>query len=209
MRAQQQAGQLGGGAGKKRSARAEHEAPKPSQNAYLHFSAARRSEVGAMYADWTVQQVSAEVGRQWKALSQLERKPWIELAQFDKARFQTELEQYLEKRRTEEVVAPLKRKKSKNQPKQPDTAYICYWKSKRLELLSENPDMESTLVSKEVGRHWKALSEEERQVRFVLLSLCSMNSCHHHLMSVCDDMTCADLEGHVCAGQAAISAGDC
>lgn len=60
---------------------------------------------------------------------------------------------------------PLKRKKGKNEPKQPDTAYICYWRSKRLELLSENPGMESVTVSKEVGQQWKALSEEERQVR--------------------------------------------
>lgn len=165
MRAHQSERLGGSGAGKKR---AGEEAPKPSKNAYLHFSMARRSEVAAMYADWTAQQVSAEVGRQWKAQTQFERKPWIELAQFDKARFQTELEQYLEKRRAHAVTPPLKRKKSKNQPKRPDTAYICYWKSKRMELLSENPDMESTIVSKTVGRHWKSLSEEERQVRSVL-----------------------------------------
>lgn len=78
-------------------------APKASKNAYLHFSMARRAEVAALSPDWTVQQVSAEVGRQWKALTQHERKPWVELAQFDKARFHTELEQYIEKRRAEEV----------------------------------------------------------------------------------------------------------
>uniref|UniRef100_K3WLW4 HMG box domain-containing protein n=1 Tax=Globisporangium ultimum (strain ATCC 200006 / CBS 805.95 / DAOM BR144) TaxID=431595 RepID=K3WLW4_GLOUD len=150
----------------KKRPRADRDAPKPFKNAYLHFSTVRRGEVADMYPDWTVQQVSAEVGRQWKALSQHERKPWIELAQFDKARFQTELQQYIDKKRSEEsqTGVPFKRKKSKNYPKQPDTAYICYWKSKRMELLSENPDMEPTLVSKEVGRHWKSLSEEERQI---------------------------------------------
>lgn len=97
-----EAGSSGNGSTKKRP-RADRDAPKPFKNAYLHFSMVRRSEVAAMYPDWTVQQVSAEVGRLWKALSQYERKPWIELAQFDKARFQTELQQYIDKKRSEEV----------------------------------------------------------------------------------------------------------
>lgn len=78
-------------------------APKAFKNAYLHFALARRGEVAALAPDWTVQQVSAEVGRQWKTLTPQDRKPWVELAQFDKARFHSELEQYLEKRRAEEV----------------------------------------------------------------------------------------------------------
>lgn len=88
----------------KKRPRVDRDAPKAYKNAYLHFAMTRRAEVAALSPDWTVQQVSAEVGRQWKALSQYERKPWVELAQFDKARFQTELEQYLEKRRSDDTV---------------------------------------------------------------------------------------------------------
>lgn len=64
-----------------------------------------------------------------------------------------------------QVVVPFKRKRSKNEPKQPDTAYICYWRSRRQELLREDPDMDPAVVSKTVGRQWKALSDDERQVR--------------------------------------------
>lgn len=62
------------------------------------------------------------------------------------------------------IRIPFKRKKGRNEPKQPDTAYICFWKTKRLEVLDENPDMEASFVSKEVGRRWKCLPDEERQV---------------------------------------------
>lgn len=101
---------------------------------------------------------------------------------------------------------PFKRKKSKNQPKQPDTAYICYWKSKRMELLSENPDMEPTLVSKEVGRHWKSLSEEERQVWWRVWTCTWLHIGTNG--SVALFVLSADLERHVGAGQVALPARD-
>lgn len=92
------------GALKKRP-RVDQSAPKPFKNAYLHFSNGKRSELAALYPEWSVQQQSAEIGRQWKALNQFERKPWIELAQFDKARFQTELEQYIDMKRADEIAS--------------------------------------------------------------------------------------------------------
>ncbi|KAJ8566696.1 hypothetical protein ON010_g6423 [Phytophthora cinnamomi] len=62
------------------------------------------------------------------------------------------------------VHIPTKRKKQSNEPRQPDTAYICFWKSRRPEVVAANPLLAAPLVSKEVGRQWRALSDDERQV---------------------------------------------
>ncbi|KAE8896914.1 hypothetical protein PF005_g12389 [Phytophthora fragariae] len=142
------------------------EALAPHKNAYMHFSQTRRHELSVANPSWSVQQVSAELGRQWKALTTAERKPWVELAQFDKARFHTEAHQYMIQQQPDEepVQIPVKRKKQSNEPRQPDTAYICFWKSQRPEVVAANPLLAAPLVSKEVGRQWRALSDDERQV---------------------------------------------
>lgn len=148
--------------------RAREAPPAPHKTAYLHFCQSRREAVAAEYSSWPVQKVTAELARQWKVLTASERKPWVELAQFDKARFRNEAFQYVEQRKAEEQPArlrvPFKRKKNANEPRQPDTAYICFWKSRRLEVIAANPTMAAPLVSKEVGRQWKALSAADRQV---------------------------------------------
>lgn len=81
------------------------EALAPHKNAYMHFSQTRRQELAAANPSWSVQQVSAELGRQWKALTTAECKPWVELAQFDKARFHTEAHQYMNQQQPDEVRA--------------------------------------------------------------------------------------------------------
>ncbi|TMW62421.1 hypothetical protein Poli38472_005039 [Pythium oligandrum] len=159
--------------------RIDHAAPAPHRNAYLHFSTAKRQELTQSHPEWTVQQVTAQIGRVWKTLDEFGRKPWIELAQFDKARFQRELGLYLQEEQqlkteskgelpTTKPVAririPFQRRKDPNEPRQPDTAYTFYWKKVRPEVMAQFPDMTPAMVSKEVGRRWKALLEPERQV---------------------------------------------
>ncbi|RLN96401.1 hypothetical protein BBJ28_00014466 [Nothophytophthora sp. Chile5] len=154
--------------GRSAARKEQREAPAPNKNAYLHFSRSRRDDVAAAHPAWSVQQVSAELGRQWKALTASERKPWVELAQFDKARFQTEAKHYVGQQHADEqpvrLHIPFKRKKQPNEPRQPDTAYICFWKSRRREVVAANPQLAAPLVSKEVGRQWRALADDERQV---------------------------------------------
>ncbi|DBA00910.1 TPA: LOW QUALITY PROTEIN: hypothetical protein N0F65_006110, partial [Lagenidium giganteum] len=160
------------GSGKRRRARTDPDAPKPYKNPYIHFSTEKRRELSEQRPDWTVQQVSSEIGRLWKSMAAGDKKPWVELAQFDKARFQTELDQYLAQRPKHEsqdaairrVHIPHARKKGKYEPKPPDTAYICFSKAKRRELVMNHPEMPAQTVSREVGRLWKALTHDERQL---------------------------------------------
>lgn len=59
---------------------------------------------------------------------------------------------------------PFKRKKRPNEPRQPDTAYTFFWKSRRKQVVAENPTLPAPLVSREVGRQWKALGQQDRHV---------------------------------------------
>ncbi|KAG7378743.1 hypothetical protein PHYPSEUDO_009719 [Phytophthora pseudosyringae] len=138
----------------------------PDKSAYLHYSRSRREALASVHPSWSVQQVSSELGRQWKSLTAADRKPWVELAQFDKARFHTEAHQYIHQQQANEqpVQLRVKRKKQPNEPRQPDTAYICFWKSRRSEVVAANPLLEAQLVSKEMARQWRALSDSERRV---------------------------------------------
>ncbi|TDH67564.1 hypothetical protein CCR75_005353 [Bremia lactucae] len=136
--------------------------PARYKTAYMHYSGIRRKDVVSKHPAWTVQQVSSELGRQWKALTSNELKPWVELAQFDKARFCTEA--HLMHSAQNNKSFSTKRKKLPNQPRQPDTAYICFWKSRRPVVVAKNPSLDAQLVSKEVARQWRALSVLERQI---------------------------------------------
>ncbi|KAJ0389052.1 hypothetical protein ATCC90586_011430 [Pythium insidiosum] len=121
-----------------------------------------------------------------------ERAPWVELAQFDKARYQREFALLMQRvdatPETEHATAKLQRRgdapeqatpapkpalqaaadllqprRAKNEPRQPDTAYTFFWKSVRPEVIVEQPELSAPMVSREVGRRWRALSREERQ----------------------------------------------
>jgi hypothetical protein len=180
---------------RKRRPRCDPNAPKTYKNAYIHYSTKKRNELITLHPEWTPQLVSREIGRMWKHLSPSKKKPWIELAQFDKSRFHTELNQYLSshengnqstKGRAYIIMAsngncntaspssstppnslririPHARNKDPNAPKPPDSAYICFWRQMRRQVLHENPLLDSSHVSKEVARRWKMLDKEELQ----------------------------------------------
>jgi len=56
-----------------------------------------------------------------------------------------------------------KRKKDKNAPRKPNTAYTCFQKIFYKEMKAENPDVSFAEISKLVGAKWKNTSEEEKK----------------------------------------------
>ncbi len=59
------------------------------------------------------------------------------------------------------VKAP-KKEKDPNAPKRPLTAYFFFVKEARKSVVDANPDMKVTEVSKELGRRWRELDEDEK-----------------------------------------------
>ena len=57
-----------------------------------------------------------------------------------------------------------KKQKPKKKSSRKKTGFIVFSKEKRPEVKKENPDMKFTDISKELGKMWKNLSDEEKQV---------------------------------------------
>lgn len=62
-----------------------------------------------------------------------------------------------------------KQKKSKadkdpNAPKKPLTAFMLYTNKRRAEVMKENPGMKITEISTIIGKEWKELTDEEKNV---------------------------------------------
>ena len=62
-----------------------------------------------------------------------------------------------------EVLKEGAKQKTMTKAKRPSSAYIRYCTHKRPELKKANPDLSSSQILTELGRLWKALSEEEKQ----------------------------------------------
>ena len=66
--------------------------PTRARTAYLYFCQEARSTVKKECADLDVRQQTAELGRRWKQLDEEGRKPFMKLAEKDRARYQREKE---------------------------------------------------------------------------------------------------------------------
>eukprot|EP00826_Nyctotherus_ovalis_P020698 TRINITY_DN1652_c0_g1_i28.p2 TRINITY_DN1652_c0_g1~~TRINITY_DN1652_c0_g1_i28.p2 ORF type:complete len:122 (+),score=28.42 TRINITY_DN1652_c0_g1_i28:72-437(+) len=62
--------------------------------------------------------------------------------------------------------------KKVNKLKKPASAFILYSMQKRKEIVEENPELGLGAVGKLLGEKWKALTEEEQGVVFVLKHRC-------------------------------------
>ena len=112
-----------------------------------------------------------EVGKYWRALSELERSPWDDLAKQDKTRFEGDMLAYTPPRymdKSDNTGAALQMReamrKDPNAPKLPKAAYIFFSTAKRMDIQSTYSDIPYAEVMKQVGVLWKNLSAEDRKV---------------------------------------------
>ncbi|CAI5731345.1 unnamed protein product [Peronospora farinosa] len=83
----------------------------------------------AVHLSWSRQQVSGDLGRQWKVTKAAKLKQWVKHGRFD-----NETEGH--RRRSlqqNDMQYSIMQKKQLNEPRQSDLAYICFWQSRRPE----------------------------------------------------------------------------
>jgi len=78
----------------KKKAKKDPLAPKKNMNAYMHYTIVNREKVKADNKDLKGAAVTKELGASWKKLTPEEKKPYDELAQKDKIRYEKEFEKY-------------------------------------------------------------------------------------------------------------------
>jgi len=115
-------------------------------------------------------EVTIEIGRRWRLLSDKDKKPYIKLAEEAKAKYEEEKaaytpsEEWLVEEAASDSDGGKKRKKSgkrKPGPKRALSAYIFFCSAKRSEVKEENKDMDSKQITSELGRMWREEYKED------------------------------------------------
>ena len=137
--------------------------PKRGLTAYIFFCKEQRVLIKEENTELSTKEMTSELGKRWSNLSDKDRKPYIKLAENDKARYEKEKTTWV-KPDDEPLESKKKsKKKSKTQSKTHNKyGYVLYCKEKRPTLKSDNTDWTSNQITKELGRAWNALSEAEQ-----------------------------------------------
>lgn len=69
-------------------------APKKPMGAYMWFCKDKRAEVKEKHPSWGVAEIGKEMGAQWKAISDKDKKKYEEQAAKDKERYEKDMKSY-------------------------------------------------------------------------------------------------------------------
>ena len=102
-------------------------APKRALSSFLAFSGELRPKINAEMPELKLTEVATELGRRWKALSDGEKQPYVDMAKKDKERYEAEMEHYVAPK---EFRKKKKRKKGATKRDRP-FRLVSQWRSRR------------------------------------------------------------------------------
>ncbi|KAE8889627.1 hypothetical protein PF003_g26379 [Phytophthora fragariae] len=136
-------------------------APKRALSAFMFYSNDIRETVKKEMPELAFLQISSEIGRRWKQISDEERRPYDELAAADKRRYQEEKEDYVPDP-SFETTKGSRKKKDPNAPKRALSAYFFFCNEIRQEVRDENPNKRITEIAPLLAERWRALPDKKR-----------------------------------------------
>jgi hypothetical protein len=108
-----------------------------------------------------VTEISKKCAEKWKTMNEEEKRRFNELALKDAERYSAEIAAY----GGEDAIKKKKRaKKDPNAPKRALSAFFFFSNEKRPEVQAGHPEWKVGQVAQELGRMWKALTEEQKRV---------------------------------------------
>ena len=155
--------------GKKSKKVKDPSAPKPPLNAYLEFSQEERGRILLETGHLSTTEVAKEVGLRWRNLSLAEKEKFEQKFRVNKANYlilKLDYEKNVKNPETEPQVVVRKTKKKKDPlaPKQPLSSFMEFAKEERPKILSELGSIPLKDVGIELGKRWRSLAIEDRQV---------------------------------------------
>eukprot|EP00467_Chlorarachnion_reptans_P007869 CAMPEP_0114505740 /NCGR_PEP_ID=MMETSP0109-20121206/11022_1 /TAXON_ID=29199 /ORGANISM="Chlorarachnion reptans, Strain CCCM449" /LENGTH=819 /DNA_ID=CAMNT_0001684215 /DNA_START=201 /DNA_END=2660 /DNA_ORIENTATION=+ len=135
--------------------------PKRARNAFTFFSSATRKKVEEENPEAKFVEVGKLLGERWKALSEEEKKPFMDKANEDKERYQKEKAQFDEENPGE--AGSKRKRKDKNAPKRAKSAFMLFVQKRRKTVKEENPNLKFGEISKLMGEKWKELPDDEKK----------------------------------------------
>lgn len=148
--------------------------PKRGLTAYIFFCKEQRSVLKEEREDLSTKEVTAELGKSWRELSENDRKPYAKLAAKDKVRYENEKKGWVDpngddsapkskKAPVKTKKPPVKTKKASAKPRR-KSGYILYCQELRSSMKEDHTDWTSQKVTKELGRTWNELDDDEQGV---------------------------------------------
>lgn len=141
---------------------------KKARSAYILYTidTTVRSKVKKENPDAKLGEISKILGKQWKALSDKEKKKYTDASEKEKAevdKLKKEKPELFEKKEKKEKKA--KKVVDKNKPKRPLNAYMLYAQDARVELKKKNPEMKAVggEISKKIGEQWNNLAAKDKK----------------------------------------------
>ena len=136
-------------------------APKKNRSAYIFFCMTTRSSVKTENPDFKTTEITAELGRRWKNMSDDEKQPFTKQSAEDKKRYEAEMKDYTPSpewqasQDSDSGDDKKKTKKKKTGPKRALSAYMFFCMEKRPEVKDNNTDMTTKEITAELGRMWR------------------------------------------------------
>ena len=157
---------------KRGKAKKERTGPKRPTSAYLYFCEDMRKTLKEKHPDMSGKDITTELGKRWKALSEKEKAPYVSKGDKDKARYAEEkgdsVPKKSESKKSESKKSESKKTESKEQakPKKVSTdtpGYKAFAEEKSEELEGEHPEWSKKKMTTEVNKAWGQLSDDDRE----------------------------------------------
>ena len=158
--------------------------PKKSLTSYIFFCKEHRSVLKEEQPDLSAKDITSELGKLWRNMSDFDKEPYTKLALKDKSRYEEEKsstasasssssslpeeespkkESSKKKEPKDKVKKESSKKKEPKDDKVKKTGYIIFCQKNRQELKDNNKDWNSKQITKELGEMWSKLSKDEQK----------------------------------------------
>lgn len=119
--------------------------PKRAKSAYLYFSNFNRIDLRKSHPDMGFSEQSKETARRWHDMKESEKKPFVDMAQKDKERFDREKNEIPEK------------------PTRSPNSFMAFAKDNREKVIAGNPEWNMGMVQKRLGEMWKQAPDDVKK----------------------------------------------
>ena len=143
----------------------EQKLPKRSLTSYIFFCKEQRNLLKDQQTTLSTKDITTELGKKWKALSDEQKSPYVKLAEDDKNRYNSEkspLPKPSKEVKPTKEVKPSKDVKPSKQNKNTKSGFDLFCKEEKESLAEEHPKWSSQQLNKELEKYWNDLSTDEQ-----------------------------------------------
>ena len=137
--------------------------PKRSLTAYIYFCKEHRGLITNEDSSLSTKDITTELGKRWKSLTDKQKLPYVKLAEEDKSRYNNEKSQTKSTKEEKPVTKKSTSKKSTSKKSAPKkSGYDIFCEESVESLKEEHPKWSNQQLTKELDKHWNNLSKEEQ-----------------------------------------------